>query len=75
MTSGPGELILTVNCCELVTGVGALSVAVTVNEKEPVAVGVPVSGPSMPTVKPGGSVPLVTAQVNGGEPPLDTANP
>ena len=75
MASGPGVLILTVNCCEPVPGVGALSVAVTVNEKEPTVVGVPDSDPSLPTVKPGGGVPLVTAQVNGGEPPLATVNP
>ena len=40
------------------TGGCALSVAVTKNENEPTWVGVPATVPLLPTVSPGGSVPL-----------------
>ena len=65
-------LTTTVKGCEPVPGVEALSVAVTVNGKEPAVLGIPESDPSLPTVIPGGGTPLVTAQVNGGVPPLAT---
>ena len=51
------------------TGVCALSVAVTENAYEPMVVGVPDTVPSLPSVSPGGSVPLAL-QVYGGDPPL-----
>ena len=71
----PGVLIVTAKGCEPLAGGCALSVAVTVKTKEPAAVGVPVSEPSAPSVRPGGTAPSVTFQVNGGEPPLATADP
>ena len=40
------------------TGVCALSVAVTENEYEPTWVGVPDTVPSLPSMSPGGSAPL-----------------
>jgi hypothetical protein len=39
----------------------AVSVRVTVKEKSPVAVGVPVTAPVLPRLNPVGKVPLVTA--------------
>jgi hypothetical protein len=68
-------LIVTVKDCEPLTGGCALSVTVTVKVKEPAAVGVPVSEPSAPSVRPPGKAPEVTAQVHGdGEPALATVN-
>jgi hypothetical protein len=55
-----------------VSGVCALSVAVTVKANEPTLVGVPESDPSLPSIRPGGRAPAVTVHVNGGEPPLAT---
>ena len=74
IASGAGELIVTLKGAEPVPGVGALSVAVAVKAKEPMAVGVPDSEPSALSVRPGGSAPSVTFHVNGGEPPLVTPN-
>jgi len=54
-----------VNGNELETGVGALSVTVTVNAKEGPALdgdGVPLNEPSLPSVSPGGKAPAVTFQ-------------
>ena len=74
-TGGPGVLIVTVKACEPLAGGCALSVTVTVKVKEPAAVGVPVSDPSAPSMRPPGKAPEVTAQVHGdGEPALATAN-
>ena len=69
-TGGPGVLIVTVKACEPLAGGCALSVTVTVNVKEPAAVGVPVSDPSAPSMRPPGKAPEVIAHVNGGEPPV-----
>ena len=55
MVGGGGSVITTANGAELVAGVVALSVTVTVKVNEPVVVGVPVSVPSDPTVRPGGT--------------------
>jgi hypothetical protein len=53
-----------------VIGVPAvLSVAVTVIGNEPATVGVPVSAPLGASVRPAGSVPVVTAKVYGAVPP------
>ena len=52
-----------------VTGVWALSVAVTVNGKGPATEGVPDTDPLAANVKPGGNVP-VAFHVYGAEPPL-----
>ena len=66
---------MTVKGCEPLAGGCALSVAVTVKANEPAAVGVPDSVPSAASVRPPGKAPEVTAQVNGGEPPLATLKP
>ena len=58
---------------ELVAGVGVLlSVTVTVNANgvELATVGVPLSVPSGLSVRPGGNVPAVTAQLSGKLPPV-----
>ena len=65
-----GLFTMTVKGAGWFCGVCALSVAVTVNEKEPFFVGKPDSNPSFPSARPGGAVPAVIAQENGGEPPL-----
>ena len=46
------------------------SVAVTVKGDVPMAVGVPLTTPPVESVRPGGNVPTVTANVNGAVPPL-----
>jgi hypothetical protein len=46
------------------------SVTLAVKVKLPVEVAIPWIEPSVPSVKPGGKVPLVLAQVYGGSPPL-----
>jgi len=66
---------MTVKGCEPLAGGCALSVTVTVKVKEPAAVGVPVSEPSAPSMRPPGKAPEVTTQVHGdGEPALATVN-
>ena len=55
---------------DLATGVDALSVTVTVNAKLPTLVGVPLSDPSFPSVRPGGRLGAVTLQRNGRYPPV-----
>jgi len=55
-------------------GVCALSVAVTENGNEPTWVGVPDTVPSLPSMSPGGSVPLA-CHVYGGEPPFAVKAP
>ena len=58
---------------EFVAGVGVLlSVMVTVNANgaELATVGVPVSEPSAPNVRPGGTAPCVTSKVIGRIPPV-----
>ena len=58
-TRVPGApIIIWVLSAVPLTGVCALSVAVTEKEKEPTAVGVPDTDPSDPTVSPGGTVPV-----------------
>src|SRR5436853_606048 len=68
--SGAGASIVTLKGCEPVPGFCALSVAVTLKANGPMAVGVPESVPSGASASPPGKAPEVTAQVNGGEPPL-----
>ena len=58
-----------VNVCEAVSGLYAVSRAVTVNV-EPVPVGVPDSAPVVLNASPVGSVPEDTLQTSGWEPPL-----
>jgi hypothetical protein len=75
ITGGSGLLTLTVTGMDPVPAGEALSVAVTVKVYAPALVGVPDSEPSVARVSPGGGgAPLVTDQVNGGEPPLATLN-
>ena len=74
LMAGGGELTLTVTRTAPVPAGEALSVAVTVNVNVPALVGVPDKEPSLASVSPGGAAPLVTDQVNGGEPPLATLN-
>ena len=74
ITGGGGSLTLTVTGTDPVPAGEALSVAVTVNVYAPALVGVPDNEPSLARVSPGGGAPLVTDQVNGGDPPLATLN-
>jgi hypothetical protein len=66
-----GGLLMTICLVSggLLTGVCALSVALTDNKNEPTWVGVPDTVPSLPSMSPGGSAPLA-CHVYGGEPPL-----
>ena len=65
MVGGGGVVIGIVKDAEFTSGVGALSVTVTVKGYEPMVVGVPESSPFVASVSPGGNAPAVTAQLSG----------
>jgi len=72
MVSGP-MLITKVAAKVAVCAGDPESVTVTVNEVVPAAVGVPESTPAVLSVRPAGSVPVVTAQVSAPVPPVATS--
>jgi hypothetical protein len=74
MDGGGGLVTAMLKGADLVAGVGALSVAVTVKLKVVAIVGVPDSEPFEASIRPFGSLPDVMAHLKGGEPPLATLN-
>ena len=70
MVGGGGAVMLIEKGAEFISGIGALSVTVTVKGKVPIRVGVPLSAPLVASVSPGGSAPPVTAQLSGRYPPV-----
>ena len=70
MVGGGGLVMTTENCKETGTGVGALSVTVTMKLNVPASVGVPLREPSVPSVRPLGNAPVISFQVSGSNPPL-----
>ena len=71
IVGGGGSVTVIEKGAVFVLGVGALSVTMTVNEYGPTVVGVPVSDPSAPKLKPGGRLlPGGSVQLRGSNPPV-----
>ena len=69
IVGGTGSTTSIVNGSDFETGVGALSVTMTVNMEVPVLVGVPLRDPSFPSVRPAGRLPVVMLHCSGRYPP------
>jgi hypothetical protein len=69
IVGGTGNTTFIVKGSDLEADVGALSVTMTVNVEVPVLVGVPLTDPSFPSVRPGGRLPVVMLHCSGRYPP------